>query len=83
MLNAASVGPFSPRGNQTREQLLSEFVRLQSDLITIVRSADGLPIDKVKIQSPFGNMRYNAYSALEIVTQHEHRHLQQAEDAVR
>jgi DinB superfamily len=78
-----TTGPFSPRGGQSREQLLSEFVRLQSELITIVRSADGLPIDKVKIQSPFGNVRYNAYSALEIVAQHEHRHLQQAEEAVR
>ena len=78
-----TTGPFTPRGGQSREQLRSEFVRLQSDLITIVRSADGLPIDRVKIQSPFGNMRYNAYSALEIVAQHEHRHLQQAEEAVR
>ncbi|HJP59085.1 MAG TPA: DinB family protein, partial [Gemmatimonadaceae bacterium] len=60
-----TTGPFTPRGGQSREQLLSEFVRLQSDLMTIVRSADRLPIDKVKIQSPFGNLRYNAYSALE------------------
>ena len=78
-----TTGSFTPRGGQTREQLLSEFVRLQSDLISIVRSAEGLPIDKVDIQSPFGKMRYNAYSALEIVAQHEHRHLQQAEEAAR
>ena len=78
-----TTGPFTPRGGQTRDQLLSDFVRLQSDLITIVRSADNLPIDQVKVQSPFGKMRYNAYSALEIVTQHEHRHLQQAEEAAR
>jgi hypothetical protein len=37
----------------------------------------------VKVQSPFGKMRYNAYSALEIVAEHEHRHLQQAEEAAR
>ena len=78
-----TTGPFTPRGGQSREQLLSEFVRLQSDLISIVRNAEGLPIDRVKIQSPFGKMRYNAYSALEIVAQHEHRHLQQAEEAAR
>jgi hypothetical protein len=76
-----TTGPFTPRGGQTREQLLSEFVRLQSDLIGLVRNADGLPIDQVKIQSPFGKMRYNAYSALQIVAQHEHRHLQQAREA--
>jgi hypothetical protein len=78
-----TTGPFTPRGGQTREQLLSEFVRLQSDLIGLVRDAEGLPIDQVKIQSPFGKMRYNAYSALEIVAQHEHRHLQQAQEAAR
>lgn len=76
-----TTGKFTPRGGQTREQLLSDFVRLQSELISIIRTADGLPIDRVKIQSPFGKMRYNAYSALEIVAQHEHRHLQQAAEA--
>ena len=76
-----TTGPFTPRGGQSREQLLSDFVRLQSELISLIRSADGLPIDQVKVQSPFGRMRYNAYSALEIVAQHEHRHLQQAEEA--
>jgi hypothetical protein len=78
-----TTGPFTPRGGQTREQLLSDFVRLQSDLIGLIRSADGLPIDRVKIQSPFGRLRYNAYAALEIIAQHEHRHLQQAEEAAR
>lgn len=83
LVRVKTTGPFTPRGGQTREQLLSEFVRLQSDLIGLIRNADGLPIDDVKIQSPFGKMRYNAYSALEIVAQHEHRHLQQAEEAAR
>jgi DinB superfamily len=78
-----TTGPFTPRGGQTREQLLSEFVRLQSDLIGLIGSADGLPIDEVKIQSPFGKMRYNAYAALEIVARHEHRHLQQAQEATK
>ncbi|HJP60759.1 MAG TPA: DinB family protein [Gemmatimonadaceae bacterium] len=78
-----TTGSFTPRGGQSREQLLSDFVRLQSELISLIRSAHGLPIDRVKIQSPFGRMRYNAYSALEIVAQHEHRHLQQAAEAAR
>jgi hypothetical protein len=78
-----TTGPFTPRGGKTRERLLSDFVRLQSELIMLVRSADGLPIDRVKIQSPFGKMKYNAYSALVIISEHEHRHLQQAEEAAR
>lgn len=74
--------PFEPKGGRSRDELLSEFVRLQADLITLIRSADGLPLDRVKIVSPFGGrMKYSAYSALVIVARHEHRHLQQAEEA--
>ena len=74
--------PFVPKGGKSRESLLSDFVRLQSEFVTLVRRADGLPIDRVKIVSPFGGkMRYNAYSAIVIVARHEHRHLQQAEEA--
>ncbi|MFL5622106.1 MAG: DinB family protein [Gemmatimonadaceae bacterium] len=74
--------PFRPRGGETPEELLSDFVRLQAELITLIRSADGLPLDRVKIVSPFGGrMKYNAYSAIVIVARHEHRHIQQAEEA--
>lgn len=73
---------FEPKGGGSRDQLLSEFVRLQADLITLIRTADGLPLDRVKIVSPFGGrMKYNAYSALVIVARHQHRHIQQAEEA--
>lgn len=74
--------PFVPKGGQSRDQLLSDFVLLHADLITLIRSADGLPLDRVKIVSPFGGrMKYNAYSALVIVARHEHRHIDQAEAA--
>ena len=73
---------FVPRGGKSPDQLLSEFVRLQSALITLIRSADGLPLDQVKVVSPFGGrMKYNAYSALVVVTRHQHRHIDQAEEA--
>jgi hypothetical protein len=76
--------PFVPKGGQSSSQLLSEFVRLHADLVTLIRSADGLPLDDVDIISPFGGrMKYNAYSALVIVARHEHRHIEQAEDAAR
>lgn len=75
---------FVPRGNKSRQSLLSEFVRLQAELVTLIRNADGLPLDRVKIVSPFGGrMRYNAYSAIVIVARHQHRHLEQAEQAAR
>jgi hypothetical protein len=50
--------------------------------MSMIRSADGLPLDRVKIVSPFGRrMKYNAYSALVIIARHEQRHIQQAERA--
>ena len=76
--------PFVPKGGQSPSQLLSEFVRLHADLITLIRTADGLPLDEVDIISPFGGrMKYNAYSAIVIVARHEHRHIDQAEEAAR
>ncbi len=74
---------FIPQGRQATRALISEFVRLQSELMTIIRSADALPLDRVEIVSPFGErMRYNAYSALVVVARHEHRHIDQAQEAL-
>jgi len=73
---------FVPRPGRSRTEILSDFVRLQAELVSLVRSADGLPVNDVKIVSPFGGrMRYNTWSALIIVSRHEHRHLEQAEEA--
>jgi hypothetical protein len=75
---------FVPKGERSRTAILSEFVQLQGALVTLIRAADGFPIDEVKIVSPFGGrMKYSAYSALVIIARHEHRHLQQAEEASR
>ena len=77
-----TTAQFVPSGRLSREKLLSDFVKLQADLIAIVSKSDGLPIDRVKIVSPFGGrMRYNAYSAIVIVARHQQRHLEQAEEA--
>jgi len=78
-----TTADFVPKGGQSPPQLLSEFVRLQSELMTIIRSADALPLDRVKIVSPFGGrMQYNAYSALVVVARHQHRHIDQAREAL-
>jgi hypothetical protein len=74
--------PFVPAGDRHADALIADFVRLQSELITHVRSMEGLPIDRVKIVSPFNaRVRYNVYSALTIIPRHQHRHLLQAERA--
>ena len=73
---------FVPKAGRPKGQILSDFVRLQSELEAVIRSGDGLPLDSVKIVSPFGGrMKYSAYSALVIVARHQHRHIEQAEEA--
>ena len=77
-----TTSAFVPRVGRSRSEILSDFVRLQAELAALIRSGDGLPLDGVKIVSPFGGrMKYSAYSALVIVERHQHRHLQQAEEA--
>ena len=71
-----------PSGGRPPEALLADFERLQSEVIACVRAADGLPIDRIKLVSPFdARLRYNLFAALTIVPRHQHRHLLQAERA--
>ena len=73
---------FVPKRGRSKTQVLSDFVRLQAELAAVIRSADRLPLDRVKIVSPFGGrMKYSAYSALVIIARHQHRHIDQAEEA--
>lgn len=70
---------FVPTGKHPKAQTLATFKRDQDQLIALIKEADGLPIDDVKIRSPFGEkISYNCYSALVILDRHEHRHLDQA-----
>ena len=73
---------FVPKSGRSRAAILSDFVRLQAELAAVIRSGDRLPLDQVKIVSPFGGrMKYSAYSALVIIARHQHRHIEQAEEA--
>jgi hypothetical protein len=83
LLRVKTLPDFVPKGQGNRTAVLSEFVRLQGELIALLQSVDGLPLDRVKIVSPFGGkMKYNAFAAFGILPRHQHRHLQQAEEAV-
>jgi len=71
---------FEPTGSLPKQSTLAAFRRDQDTLIELVREGDGLPIDRVKIRSPFGEkITYNCYSAFVILYRHEHRHLEQAQ----
>ena len=75
-----TTAPFVPRSDRASADLVSEFEHLQAEQLVLARQADGLPIDRVRIASPFNpRLRYNVFSALSIVPRHQHRHLWQAE----
>jgi hypothetical protein len=79
---SASFVPAIPAAGAPAAEIAAEFDRLQDEQMELVRQADGLPLHKLKIVSPFGpKFRYNVYSAFTILPAHQHRHLQQAERA--
>jgi hypothetical protein len=81
-LKVKTSAPFVPTATAAPEELVAEFDRLQDEQMELVRQADGLPLHKLKIKSPFGpGLKYHVYSALTILPAHQHRHLQQAERA--
>jgi hypothetical protein len=79
-----TTAPFVPSGDRSAGELAAEFERLQAEQIALTRASDGLPIDRVKIVSPFdARLRYSIFAALSILPRHQHRHLWQAEQASR
>ena len=72
---------FVPASTSPPAGLIAEFDRLQEETLQALREADGLPLQKVKIRSPFGPVSYNAFAALAILSVHQLRHLRQAERA--
>jgi hypothetical protein len=74
---------FVPREASDKIVLCEDFARLQEEQLAAVRAADGLPIHRVKVKSPFAKrVYYSLYSGLTILPAHQHRHLAQAERAV-
>lgn len=81
-LKSTTATPFVPTGTRPGPSLVADFERLQTTLVALAREADGLPIDRVRIVSPFDpRVRYNTFAALSILARHQHRHLWQAERA--
>ena len=80
-LRVKTSEPFIPRETAATAELVAEFDRLQEEQVACASAAEGLPLERLRIRSPFGQrIRYNLYSALTILPRHQHRHLSQAED---
>jgi hypothetical protein len=75
--------PFVPTGDEPRLATLAEFDRLQAEQLECVREADGLPLGRVKITSPFdARISYNLYACFTILPRHQLRHIWQAEQVL-
>ena len=60
------------------------FEESQAQLAKTIRSAAGLAIDQVRVESPvYARFSYNVYGALRMLTAHERRHLWQIEQILK
>ena len=74
---------FVPTGSEPLGALLMTFDRLQAEQLQCVLQADGRPIHRVAIVSPFNRrLRYNLYACLTILPRHQERHIWQAEQVL-
>ena len=81
-IRVKTTAAFVPTGNNPPGLLISVFEGLQNQQVQCVRDSGGLPIDRVKIRSPFdARVKYNLYACLTFLPRHQHRHLWQAEQA--
>jgi hypothetical protein len=77
-----TLAPFVPGATQPREDAVAEFERLQLEQLRWLERADTLPLEQLRVKSPFdprGKLTYNLFSCLSILPRHQHRHLWQAE----
>jgi hypothetical protein len=79
-----TTAPFIPAQPASPADLAAEFDRLQREQVLRVRQADGLALDRIRVASPFNRrVTYNLYACFTILPRHQHRHLWQAEEALR
>lgn len=79
-----TIREFQPTGDEAAEQALPRFLDLQEQIKKRVESANGLPLDRIKVVSPFNRkIRYNLLSFFHILPAHERRHLWQARQALK
>ena len=72
--------PFQPLEVEPVGEVLPKFLAWQEQLKTSVDEANGLPLDEIKVVSPFDRrVKYNLLSFFNVLLAHERRHLWQAE----
>ena len=75
-----TIARFLPSRVAVPATLVEEFDRLQAAQLDCLAAADGLPLSRVRVTSPFNaRVKYNLYACFTILPRHQHRHLWQAE----
>jgi hypothetical protein len=78
-----TTSPFEPLETRGRQEALDAFDALQEELVVRLERAEGLPLGRIRIRSPFDpRVRYNLYACFRILAAHQRRHLWQAQRAV-
>jgi hypothetical protein len=73
---------FQPIEVGVPEEVLPKFLSSQDQVLEYLRQSEGLPLDRMKITSPFSkNVRYSVWSSFVVTAAHQRRHLLQAERA--
>lgn len=81
-IRTKTIARFIPESTAPAPQLVADFDRLQEMQLAWLAEADGLPLNTIKVASPFNaKLHYNLYSCFSILPAHQHRHLWQAERA--
>ena len=71
---------FQPLDVKSPGEALPTFLDLQEQLKACADAVNGLPLDRIKVVSPFNRkIKYNLLSFFHILLAHERRHLWQAE----
>ena len=71
---------FRPAQSDISAGIVDDFVSNQQEVLDILRRADGIDLDHVKIISPIGSLfTYSLHDAFLTIVLHERRHFQQAE----
>lgn len=81
---ASAPSPFLPPAQlKPAAVILARFFDNQQRILDAIAAADGLPVDRIRIESPFSKrVRYSIWSSFLVNAAHERRHLWQAEQAV-
>jgi len=70
---------FSPQISNLDIHILREFIALKTNILTYVQDLNGLDIQRMKISSPISKLIvFRVGDALQIVVNHDFRHLEQA-----